>query len=281
MKIDLEAIIKYPFTDREWVKKSGVLMAIFAVFSLLSLVIRFAGEITNLMFNINSEPGYGGGFGDTTATLGYLVLIAIFGFLLTIPFILATIYLSGYALDSIRTVMKGDEITLPEHREFGRRMWQGFKWGFIAIPYVIIISIAWIATFGLIFFGAVVSFTDGGSVVIGVIMMIIGGLLALISIALSLIIGFIAMQAATFLYVKYDSVLAGWDISKVVAISKIHWKNFAIISLILYALTIAYSFLSLILYFCCMGWIAQGVGTVWSQLVYARMLGQAFREIEA
>lgn len=280
MKIDLEAIIKYPFTDKEWVRKSGVLMAVFAVFSLLSLVMRFTGEISNLVIDINSEPGYGGGFGDTTAALGFLVIIIAAGILLTIPFILATFYLSGYSLDSIRDVMKGEEVTLPEHKDFGRRMWQGFKWGIVALPYVIIITIAWLATAGLIFFGAVVSFTDGGSVIVGVIMMIVGAVVGILSLLLSLAFGLIATQAATYLYVKYDSVMAGWDISKVIAISKIHWKNFAVISLILYALTIAYSFLSLILYFCCMGWIAQGVGTVWSQLVYARMLGQAFREIE-
>lgn len=270
MNINLESAVKYPFTDREWLKKSGVVMAILSVYYLLSNSMNYAVRVMEVTGTDISSTEIG------TGILFFMLFAVLALALVSIPIF---IYFAGYTLDTVKQVMSGDSETLPAHGQYWQRFLLGLKWMLVYLPYMLVLGLAYAAIFGLIFFGGVVSFTDGGSVAIGLVMMIVGGLLALPVLAVSLVFSFVIVHGVTYQLVRYNSMTAGWNLDQVIKISTKNWQNFSIVTLISILLSFVLTFASLIFTFCCMSWLVQGVGTVWSQLVIARLLGQAFSEI--
>ncbi|WKZ31305.1 MAG: DUF4013 domain-containing protein [Candidatus Dojkabacteria bacterium] len=273
MKFDVVEVFKYPTLDKEWVRKLVMITAPLAVVYLISSLIRFSSNILDVLSEFSDTAD------DFTYLLIYMGLIGV-ALLFSLASLPLMLYISGYTLEATRSVMAGNRDTLPEHVEIGHKMLDGLKLWLARLPYYIGLTLAWVIALAIFFFGAVVSFTDGGSIPIGVVMMIFAGLLVLAMIAVSFVLTFFVMPTTTYQYLKYNSVTAAWDLKKVYRISKLNWKNFGLSELITYVASIITGIVSFVLTFCLIGWIAQAAGFVWLGLVRARLLGQAFAEAE-
>jgi hypothetical protein len=192
---DLNAALKYPYSDKKWASKLGV-------YFLIAFIVAFIGYLVNGLSsigdaikenatNLNADAQM---FTSMFALIPYLIQLGIS--ILLIP---VNIYLGGYVVETLDRIKDGKE-ELPEHKNVGHKMKLGlvqmvlgFGPGFLSLILILITIIPIVV--GIISLAQHVIF-------LGVIMLVIGIPLFILSLIASIAITTIVVPSMLFIYLK-------------------------------------------------------------------------------
>ncbi len=275
--INLETAIKFPFTQKDWQTKLGLLFLFYLAVSFAGAMGNFDQQSTREMFegvfrNGNFNPSY-----ITPALDSLRVYQSIWLVILQFATIPLSLYLSGYEFSFTRNVMNKKKDALDEHNNIGGFIKLGFVKFLLAAPLTIIyfffLVIALVVAFTMINAGAIgINFFQGAGV--------FGVLLFLLLIALLIVGGILLSLLNSSIYYNYLAGSGFWaalNPTRVIETFRKGWLDFLGVIGLQVVVGLGAGIVSLLLI--CFSFVAQPAITLFTQLVVAHLYGQAYQKL--
>ena len=191
-----------------------------------------------------------------------LLLGIVFSWVLLIPLIVASIFISGYTVEIVRRVIRGGPAELPEWEDWGQLFGDGLKMLVIGVVYVLPIIVVGMCTGALS--GALADSSEGLSIFVS----LVGGCFNI----LWAILVSIVLPAAIASYVDKDDLGAAFRFSEIFALVSNNLSTYLIAFVMSWVASLVGGLGVLV---CGIGWL---VTAPYSSFVIGHLYGQAYLE---
>jgi hypothetical protein len=268
--IDLEKAVKFPFEQKGWESKLGILFLLYLFVYLISTFTNVGDGYSSTLKELQMS---GEGINEQ-AISGFLNGAAIFTSiwaglvsLLTIP---VSLYLSGYEFTVTRNLMSKKGELLEDPAKAGDHIRLGLVKCGLSIPvvliYIVLLVAAGIAAFGLSFLPSVHDNL--------VLIFLIWGVFFIFAIPLGILTYFLN-TSIYYNYLKERNFWGAFNIGKVLSTLKAGWKEF--LAVVGWGIVVGIGSMVINFALCCLTFIVSPAMTMYTQLVMAHLTGQAFQ----
>jgi hypothetical protein len=269
--IDIQKAIKFPFEQKGWESKLGVLFLVYLFVYLISTFTNFGSEYASTLSDFQTT----GRMQEVPELLRMNTLpITIWSGMLSLLLIPVSLYIAGYEFSVTRNVMKKKDDVLEQPTDVGSHFKLGLvKLGLsIPVTFVYILLLVVLALFAF-------SVNPLPSVNQNITMMlVIWGFYLVFSVALGVLVYFLN-TSIYYNYLKDRKFWGAFNIGKMLSTLKAGWKEFLVV--VGYGVLIGIGAFVVNLALCCLTFVVSPAMTMYTQLVTAHLTGQAFQILAA
>lgn len=273
--INLQKALKYPFEQKNWETKVGILFLFYLASSLVSTTTSFDSQSTRELVNDLVRNGQINTHFIQPAINSVGIYRSFWLLILQFALIPISLYVTGYEFSFTKNVMNGKEEALEEHGDFLGFIKLGLAKILLGIPLSLVFILLIVAIMLLTMvttYGVGLNAEIGLGLITSVLVFIV--LLVPGSILLSLF-----NSAIYYNYLSGTGFWGAFKPSKVMETFKKGWKDFLVSIALQFAVGIGALIVSLLLI--CFSFITSPAITVYTQLVAAHLYGQAFNKLRS
>lgn len=273
MKIDIEKIIRVPFEEEDWIRRSGVIIAgvlALMITSIGSYTIVYIGWFVSFMSTVSNES-------LIPTVLVSIVVLVLYG-LIILLIMTGGIYLRGYQLDIMKNTMNNVKPVLPLHTNFLARLKYGLKGSVPTFLLMIInITIYFTLFFGATFISIRFANTELAQTtnIVTIVVFFLFAMTGIFTIAM-IVIMWLAIPAMDYLYITTDSIKQALNPTAIISVIKISWKNYLLVLGII--LLISFIGMFAVMISSCLSFITYPVFIAILFIIQAHLYGLAFRD---
>jgi hypothetical protein len=252
VEFNIEKSVKFIFEDPNWLNK----LVPFFIIQVIISVISFLAQI---------DPFF--------IMLGILILLLP----LIIPY---SIYLIGYRFETMENVMQGSREPLPTHTNIGYKLKLWWYVFIISIGPVLLLILLGLILFIPMLLATIYSFEEL-SLIIGLMSLIVTIFIGILFTILFLAYSITVYPAMLYIFFQTRSINEAYTLSNILSVLSTSWKDFLLMYLIVYAITMIGRFIGLLSWFALMGWLVTPIINTIVSFIQFYILGDVFRQLSA